>query len=58
MLVLDTGRYTITNVRYGNVAVLPDANEDTDVVSGFEEDKAGEKASLLFSPIKQPGFPY
>jgi hypothetical protein len=43
MHVLDTGRYTITNAKYGNVAVLYDGNEDSEVVAGYQEDKPGEK---------------
>ena len=39
----DTGRYTITNVKFMNLAVLPDANDDSDVVARTEENNAGEK---------------
>jgi hypothetical protein len=50
MRVLDTGRYTISNVNFGRFAVLPDANKGTGVISAAsQEDKpAGdaEKASL------------
>jgi len=43
MPALDTGRYIITNVKYGNLAVLPDANDESDVVAGVQENNPGEK---------------
>jgi hypothetical protein len=51
MHVLDTGRYTITNAKYGNVAVLYDGNEDSEVVAGYQEDKPGEKVLYTSSHI-------
>jgi hypothetical protein len=43
MPALDTGRYIITNVKYGNLAVLPDANDESDIIAGIEENNPGEK---------------
>ncbi|TDL19223.1 hypothetical protein BD410DRAFT_900407 [Rickenella mellea] len=34
---VDTGRYTITNAKFHNVALLPDANSESDVVAGTAE---------------------
>lgn len=39
----DTGRYIITNVKFLNLAVLPDANDDSDIVAKTEENDLGEK---------------
>jgi hypothetical protein len=47
MYKLDTGRYIIANVKYGNVAFLPDANEDTEVVGNFSQNDPGEKVYML-----------
>ena len=43
MSALDTGRYIIANVKYGNLAVLPDANDESDIIAGVEENNPGEK---------------
>ncbi|KAJ7608762.1 hypothetical protein FB45DRAFT_1010804 [Roridomyces roridus] len=57
----DTGRYIITNVRYQNLAILPDANDESDVVAATEENSASEKwnVTLLNNKkytIKNHGF--
>ncbi|KIM88143.1 hypothetical protein PILCRDRAFT_85437 [Piloderma croceum F 1598] len=61
MPALDTGRYIITNVKYGNLAVLPDANDESDIIAGVEENNPGEKwnVTLLNNrkfTIKNHGF--
>jgi hypothetical protein len=43
MAPIDTGRYTITNVKYLNLAVLPDANDESDISARSEEINTGEK---------------
>jgi hypothetical protein len=40
---LETGRYIITNRKYRNAAILPDANDHSDIVAGVRENDAGEK---------------
>jgi hypothetical protein len=45
---IDTGRYTISNARFGNLAVLSDAHDESDVVAKTEENDAGEKVCLIF----------
>jgi hypothetical protein len=47
MHTLDTGRYIITNVRYGNVAFLPDAGKNTTVVAAVSQDDPGAKVYIL-----------
>jgi len=49
MPTLDTGRYTITNVKFLNLAVLPDANDESDVVGRVEEGNPGEKVCTSIS---------
>jgi hypothetical protein len=44
--LLATGTYIITNVKYGNVASLPDANEDTEVVANVWQDDPSEKVYI------------
>jgi len=51
MAPLDTGRYTITNAKFFNLAVLPDANDESDVVAGVGEYNAGEKVCHFSSPV-------
>jgi len=46
MAPLDTGRYTITNVKFLNCAVLPDANDDSDIVARPEFNAPGEKWNI------------
>ena len=48
MASIDTGRYTISNAKFLNLAVLPDANDESDVVAKAEENDAGEKVRLVF----------
>ncbi|KAJ7494861.1 hypothetical protein B0H11DRAFT_2227623 [Mycena galericulata] len=57
----DTGRYTITNVKFKNLAILPDANDESDIVAGTDENAASEKwnVTLLNNKrytIKNHGF--
>ncbi|KAF8149322.1 hypothetical protein K438DRAFT_2027407 [Mycena galopus ATCC 62051] len=57
----DTGRYTITNARFHNLAVLPDANDESDIVAGTDANAASEKwnVTLLNNKkytIKNHGF--
>ncbi|KAJ7738221.1 hypothetical protein DFH07DRAFT_1064566 [Mycena maculata] len=40
---MDTGRYTITNVKFQNLAILPDANDETDIVAGTDANTANQK---------------
>ncbi|KIM90338.1 hypothetical protein PILCRDRAFT_1655 [Piloderma croceum F 1598] len=42
MVPLDTGRYVITNRKYQNVPILPDANDQTDIVAGTQEGEPSE----------------
>ena len=54
MALLETGIYTITNVRFHNLAVLQNANDGSEVVGRPEEDHTVEKVcckvrSELFS---------
>jgi hypothetical protein len=44
---LITGIYTVTNVKHRNLAILPDANDGSDVVARPEDNKAGEKVCRL-----------
>lgn len=46
----DTGRYIITNVKFLNLAVLPDANDDSDIVAKTEENDLGEKV-CYYAPV-------
>jgi hypothetical protein len=39
---LDSGRYTITNVRFKNLAVLPDSNHESQIVARARHDNSGE----------------
>ncbi|KAF8160208.1 hypothetical protein K438DRAFT_2071330, partial [Mycena galopus ATCC 62051] len=53
----DTGRYTIINVKFGNFAVLPDADDESDIVAGTEPEHDGEKVFIqlilnAFFPMK------
>ncbi|KAJ7088264.1 hypothetical protein C8R44DRAFT_892805 [Mycena epipterygia] len=57
----DTGRYTITNVKYRNLAVLPDANDESDIIADTDANAASEKwnVTLLNNKrytIKNHGF--
>lgn len=56
MSTVRTGRYTITNVKQGNVAVLPDPNDGTPLSAGFEDstDKTKVNFSLSFSSAYLP----
>jgi len=61
MAPVDTGRYTIMNVKFLNLAVLPDANDESDIVARSDENSAGEKwnVTLLNNrkySIKNHGF--
>jgi len=60
MASLDTGRYTITNVKYLNLAVLPDANDESDIVARADENNAGEKVYrfLLRVPVRKHDLPH
>jgi hypothetical protein len=40
---LATGRYTITNVKYRNVAFLPDGNGDSEIVANVRQDDPREE---------------
>jgi len=51
MPALDTGRYIITNVKYGNLAVLPDANDESDVVAGVQEITLAKKYAVARSVL-------
>jgi hypothetical protein len=51
---LETGRYYIMNVKFSNLAILPDANDDSDLVGNAEADNdrdkvCGELAKSLIS---------
>lgn len=50
MSPIDTGRYNIVNARFLNCAVLPDANDDSDVIARSEENNPGEKVCLELPP--------
>ncbi|KAJ7093540.1 hypothetical protein C8R44DRAFT_396185 [Mycena epipterygia] len=57
----DTGRYSITNVKVRNLAVLLDANDESDIVAGTDVNDASEKwnVTLLNNKrytIKNHGF--
>jgi len=61
MTQLDTGRYVITNVKFLNLAMLPDANDESDVIARSENNDPGEKwnVTLLNNKrytIKNHGF--
>ena len=48
---IDTGRFLITNAHSGNLAILSDANEGTDLVGAIpsiDEDLRGEKVRCSF----------
>jgi len=46
MAPLDTGRYIITNAKFLNLACLPDANDESDIVARTEENYSGEKWNI------------
>jgi hypothetical protein len=52
MAPVDTGRYTIMNVKFLNLAVLPDANDESDIIARSEENNAGEKVSISHLPVQ------
>jgi hypothetical protein len=55
---LDTGRYTITNVRFMNVAVLSDATGISEMIAGLDENNPCEIdnfATQLISDSNVPG---
>jgi hypothetical protein len=45
---LDSGRYTITNVKFRNCAVLQNSDLESEVISTFSEDNPGEKVGTFF----------
>lgn len=59
MAPVDTGRYTIMNVKFLNLAVLPDANDESDIVARSDENSAGEKVccNLLQAPVRGHDLP-
>ncbi|KAG8730657.1 hypothetical protein FRC10_002448 [Ceratobasidium sp. 414] len=44
MSAVDTGRYKIVNVKWGNLAFLPDPNTDSDIVGNIDNNSIGEQA--------------
>ncbi|KAF7372438.1 hypothetical protein MVEN_00105100 [Mycena venus] len=57
----DTGRYTIINVQFLNFAVLPDADDRSDIVAGTQPEHDGEKWNITLLnngkyTIKNHGF--
>ncbi|KAJ7222608.1 hypothetical protein GGX14DRAFT_664430 [Mycena pura] len=57
----ETGRYTITNVKFRNLVVLPDANDDSDLVARNEENVDAERWNITLLnnkryTIKSHGF--
>ncbi|KAJ7093541.1 hypothetical protein C8R44DRAFT_396243 [Mycena epipterygia] len=58
---LDTGRYTIKNVKWKNLAVLPDPHDESDIEAGTEPKGDGEKWNITLLTnmrynIKNHGF--
>jgi hypothetical protein len=51
MSVIDTGQYTIVNVKQSNLAYLPDPNDGTPVAAFYERNVTNERVSLLLLPI-------
>jgi hypothetical protein len=43
---IETGQYTIVNVRQSNLAYLPDANDGTPVAANYEQGNTKERVSL------------
>ncbi|KAK7437739.1 hypothetical protein VKT23_012492 [Stygiomarasmius scandens] len=44
--ILETGRYTVRNAKYLNVAFLPDGNYESDIVARSEQTNDGEKWNI------------
>ncbi|KZT21358.1 hypothetical protein NEOLEDRAFT_1073434 [Neolentinus lepideus HHB14362 ss-1] len=42
-MTISTGRYTLTNVRFHNLAFLPDPNDGSPVIANFSQNSPGEK---------------
>jgi hypothetical protein len=55
MKELDSGRYTITNVKFRNCAVLTDSNLESEVISTFSEDNPGEKVGSFILHKRNTG---
>jgi hypothetical protein len=53
MALLETGIYTITNVKFENLAVLQDTNDGSEIVGRPEEDHAGEKVCWKVRTIQR-----
>ena len=47
MVRLDTGRYVIQNAKFMNVAVLPDANDQSEIIGRESSGDPGEKVHTL-----------
>ena len=43
--VVETGQYTIVNVRQHNLAYLPDPNDGTPVAANYEQNNTFERVS-------------
>ena len=54
MAPLDTGRYIITNAKFLNLACLPDANDESDIVARTEENYSGEKVGRISGSHLEP----
>jgi hypothetical protein len=50
----DIGRYTITSARFHNLSVLPDANDEPDIVAGTDANSANEKACIRLFIRRSP----
>jgi hypothetical protein len=51
-MALDTGRYTITNVRFRNAALLRDPHTLSDVVCKSQTNDPGEKVKNISLPVQ------
>jgi hypothetical protein len=47
MVQLDTGRFIIRNAKFLNVAVLPDSNDQSEIVARASSGDPGEKVRTL-----------
>ena len=58
MAPVDTGRYSIMNVKFLNLAVLPDPNDESDIVARSDENNAGQTSHAGSGEIVDEDIPF
>jgi hypothetical protein len=53
MAPLQSGRYTITNVRYLSLAFIPQAGDEPKIVAGLDENRTGEMWNITLLDNKR-----